>query len=256
MKEELRLDWFEATLETATQTLLLYAMLIAPNGVITQGKGRHGYKRATIFTDEDLTFTVLDIGNGGWPHIVASGHWSDTVRRMCKSLNVEGRITRVDIACDSLEGWNPAEKRVLQWADDHPKSKLIMVGDFYRQEAGRTYYVGAASSDRRIRIYEKGIQLGENPEWVRVEYQLRPKERAAKTWAYKASLEEIANSSRAFVALRAKAGFYAPPVYDRQAREPIFALARQYGNALKQEVPEAYRLIIDYLQHEWRPKDD
>jgi len=256
MLDELQIDWFEATLDCPTQTILLYAKLIAPDGLITQGNGRHGYKRSIIFTDDNLTFTVLDLGNGGLPHIVASGHWSETVRRMCKTMGITGRVSRVDIACDSLEGWLPAEKRVLQWADDHPKSKLLMVGDFYRQESGRTYYVGAPSSDRRIRIYEKGIQLGENPEWVRVEYQLRPKERSAKEWAYNATIEELANSSRAFVALRAKAGFYAPPVFDRGQREPIFALARQYGKALQAEVPEAYRLIIQYLQREWKPTDE
>jgi len=254
IENELRIDWYEATLEVATQTILGYASLIAQDAELAVGKGRHGYHRSIIFNHEDLVFTILDLGNGGFPHIVASGHHADTVRRMCNALGVTGRVSRIDIACDSLEGWLPAEKRVLRWADEHPKSTLLSVGDFYRQEKGRTYYIGAASSDRRIRVYEKGIQLGENPEWVRVEYQLRPKDKAAKAWAYSASIEELANSSRAFVALRAKAGFYAPPLYERAEREPIFALARQYGRALQEHVPDAYRLIIQYLQHEWRPE--
>lgn len=254
--EAMRLDWYEATIETTTVAILTLAHLIIDSGetpTVDIGHGRHGYKRSTKFTTAQFEFTILDLGNGGWPHIVASGHNAITAQRLARQLTRVGRVSRIDIACDSLEGWLPAERRVLQWADDHPKSALLSVGDFYRQEKGRTYYVGASTSDRRVRVYEKGIQLGENPEWVRVEYQYRPKGREAKQWAYAADLDDLANSSRAFVALRANAGFYAPPLYERAKREPIIALARQYGRALQDEVPEAYRLIIEYLKRDWRP---
>lgn len=254
--DELRIDWYEATLEVPIESLLAMCVMIcdAENPpVITTGKGRHGYHRSTLVVHEDFELTILDLGNGGWPHIVASGQHAATARRIALSLNVVGRVSRIDIACDSTEGWLPAEKRVLQWADDHPKSTLMAVGDFYRQEKGRTYYIGATTSDNRIRIYEKGIQLGGDPNWVRVELQHRPKNREAKAWAFKASIEAIANSSRAFLATRALEGFYAPPLYERAKREPIFALARQYGKALQAEVPEAYRIIVDYLKYDWRP---
>lgn len=256
METELRLDWFEATLECETATILAMATLVADLDdppTIVYGRGRHGYKRSVSFSCKAIEFTILDLGNGGYPHIVAGGKNASLAKRIALSLNVVGRASRVDIACDSLEGWLPAEKRVLKWADEHPRSALLSVGDFYRQEKGRTYYVGASTSDRRIRIYEKGIQLNDDPNWVRVEFQYRPKGREAKQWAFSASIEDIANSSRAFVALRALNGFYAPPLYERAKREPIFALAHQYGRALREEVPEAYLLIIDYLKRDWRP---
>jgi len=256
MAPGLRLDWFEATLECETVSLLALAVIVADsNGqpTIDYGKGRHGYRRSVKVVGDQCELEILDLGNGGWPHLVATGMSADLARRIALTLNVVGRASRIDIACDSLEGWLPAEKRVLQWAEDHPKSALLSVGDFYRQEKGRTYYVGAATSDRRIRIYEKGVQLGENPLWVRVEFQYRPKGRAAKAWAFKASLDELANSSRAFVALRAFDGFYSPPLYERPAREPIIALAHQYGRILRQEVPDAWRAIALYLKLDWRP---
>lgn len=178
----------------------------------------------------------------------ATGPSADLARRIAVSLNVVGRVSRIDVACDSLEGWLPAENRVLKWADEHPNSVLLFNGDFYRGERGRTYYTGSPTSDRRIRTYEKGIQLGEDPNWVRVEYQYRPKGREAKAWAFGATLDEIANSSRAFLALRAFDGLYSPPAYERPARQPIFALAHQYGRILKQEIPEAWRAIQDYIR--------
>lgn len=255
----IRIDWFEATLECETVTLLTLAAITDESydgmDVVSYGKGRHGYQRSIIYRSTDLEFTVLDLGNGGYPHIIGSGQHAETVRRIALSLNVRGRVSRIDLACDSTEGWIPAEKRVLRWADEHPKSSLLAVGDFYRQEKGRTYYVGAASSDRRVRVYEKGIQLGENPDWVRVELQYRPKGKPAKEWAFKASLDELSNSSRVFVALRANQGFYSPPLYERSGREPMIALARQYGRTLQEHTPEAYRIILDYLRNDWSPSE-
>lgn len=254
----MRIDWYEATLECLTADIIYWAQYLSnpgDEGVITYGKGRHGYGRSVNFASDEINFTILDHGNGGWPHIIGTGIHAHKTKLISQMAATVGRVSRVDIATDSTEGWEPAERRVLTWADDHPKSTIILVGDFYRQEKGRTYYIGASSSDRRVRVYEKGVQLGENPDWVRVEFQYRPKGKDAKAWTFKATTDEIANSSRAFIALRALEGFYAPPLYERAKREPIFALAEQYGRALQEHVPEAYRLIIEYLRREWTPND-
>lgn len=256
MNDELRLDWYEATLECDTVTLLAMCELVAgldDPPTLIYGKGRHGYNRGIIVSSEKFELTILDLGNGGWPHMVAGGASADIGMRIAKMLSVPGRITRVDIACDSLEGWMPAEQRVIEWADTHPKTKLLSVGDFYRQQDGRTYYVGASTSEKRIRVYEKGIQLKGDPNWIRVELQYRPNNRGAKSWAFGATIEEIANSSRAFLALRANSGLYAPPLYERPARQPIVALAHQYGRTLKAEVPDAWRAIVQYLRYEYVP---
>lgn len=260
---KLTVDWYEATLECDTQLILAYALLVASEGSPewSYGKGRHGYHRSINFLSEHLAFTILDEGNGGYPHIIGSGQQAPNVRRLARALGVTGRVSRIDIACDSTEGWISAEKRVLLWADEHPKTQLLAVGDFYRQEKGRTYYIGASTSDRRVRVYEKGVQLGYEPGteeymWVRTELQYRPKGREAKEWAFKATTEEIGNSSRCFIAVRALDGFYAAPNFVQKRREPIFALARQYGRVMQEEVPEAYRAIIEYLRNDWRPEYD
>lgn len=248
---ELTVDWFEATIETETLTLLAMMQIIAGSDdrlVMIDGRGKQGYQRSIMVTGDQFQIEVLDLGNGGWPHMKATGASADLARRIALSLNVAGRVSRIDIACDSLEGWNTAEPRVLKWADEHPHSILHSVGDFYRGERGRTYYIGSNTSSRRVRVYEKGIQLGVDPNWIRVEYQFRPHGRAEKAWAYNASIEELANSSRAFVALRATEGLYTPPRYARPERQPILALARQYGNALREHVPAAWHEIYLYLK--------
>lgn len=248
----LRVDWFEATVELDTHVLLAYLALFCTDDteewVMKKGKGQHGYLRSTQLIGPTFECTVLDLGNDGYPHVRATGQNADAVRRVLHGIGCAGRASRVDIACDSLEGWTTAERRVLDFADTHPKTQIMHMGDFHRAERGRTYYLGAPTSERRVRIYEKGIQLGLDPQWVRVELQLRPNNRAAKGWAFRATLPELANSSRTFVAVRALEGLYVPPLFERPGRYPIHALAHQYGRILKQEVPEAYKIILEYLK--------
>lgn len=259
MTTELRLDWYEATLECDVLTVLAIATLAAGSGsgggeaVTTVGRGQHGYKRKTVIEGGGLSITVLDLGTDGWPHIIGTGQNADYARTIAHASTTVGRVSRVDVACDAIETWWSAYSRAAQWGAEHPSARIIDYGDFMRGEKGRTVYIGATTSERRIRIYEKGIQMGLDPMWIRTELQYRPNNRAAKAWAYNATLEELSNSSRAFVALRADAGFYTPPAYQPPGREPLIALAHQYGNVLREQVPEAWRIIVNHLQHDWTP---
>lgn len=255
---ELRLDWYEATLECDVLTVLAIASLAGTTNdgeapKVTVARGMHGYKRKHIIEGNGLEVTILDLGTDGWPHIMGTGHNADRARIIAKASANVGRVSRVDVACDAIEPWWKAQGRAVQWAIAHPNTPVTHVGDYLRAERGRTFYVGATSSARRIRVYEKGIQTGGNPEWVRVELQYRPDNRNAKAWAYSATLEELASSSRAFVALRADAGLYTPPAYQPPGRQPLIALAHQYGNVLREQVPDAWRIIVNHLQHDWTP---
>lgn len=255
---DLRLDWFEATLECDILTVLAITMLSASQSETAKpemvvGRGRLGYKRSHTIKSETTEITILDLGSDGWPHIIGTGQNADIARRIALASTPTGRVSRVDIACDALEPWWKAQGRATTWAIDHPRTPITYVGDFLRATNGRTIYVGAPSSERRVRIYEKGIQLGENPDWIRVELQYRPNNRNAKAWAYQAGLDALANSSKAFLAMRAIAGLYAPPAHERPGRQPLLALARQYGNVLRDEVPEAWRIIVDHLKYDWKP---
>lgn len=255
----LRLDWFEATLECDVVSVIALAMVVGQSvdgtdPTMKVGKGRNGYKRSHVIESEHFTITILDLHASGWPHIVGTGASANAARQIARSIASDGRVSRIDIASDTLEGWAAAENRVALWALEHPKTSVTHFGDFYQQQRGRTLYVGAPASERRVRVYEKGVQLGEDRNWVRVELQYRPPNRAAKAWAFNASLTDIANSHRAFVALRGSADEYTPPGYVRPVRQPIIALAQQYGNVLREEVPEAWRIIVDYLKRDWRPR--
>lgn len=254
----LRLDWYEATLECDVLTVLAFSVLTATtdDGIkpsVQVGRGVHGYKRKHVIEGNGLTITILDLGTDGWPHIIGTGQNADYAQLIARASTTTGRVSRIDIACDAIEPWWKAQGRATTWAIDHPKTPITHVGDYLRAEKGRTLYVGAPSSERRIRVYEKGIQMGGEPNWIRVELQYRPNNRNAKGWAFDSSITEIADASRAFLALRTFEGLYTPPAYRPPERQPLLALAHQYGNVLREQVPDAWRIIQHHIQREWKP---
>jgi hypothetical protein len=48
------------------------------------------------------------------------------------------------------------------------------VGDWIQAKHGRTLYLGGKMSRVLVRVYEKGKQLGVDPNWVRLEVVVRP----------------------------------------------------------------------------------
>lgn len=100
-------------------------------------------------------------------------------------------ISRIDIACDDREGYLDMEWIIkktrareinsrLRWKDIHESIN----GEV---KAGATVYIGAPSSDFRIRIYDKALEQGVDGHWVRVELVMRQKNANA-------FVEEMTNS--------------------------------------------------------------
>lgn len=98
----------------------------------------------------------------------------------------DARLSRVDLAYDDLEGTTYPVSRAL---DDYragsfttggnaPSFKLIESGSL-DAPCARTLYVGKRENGKMCRVYDKGRQLedSQHPDWVRVELELRAKDR-------------------------------------------------------------------------------
>lgn len=88
-------------------------------------------------------------------------------------------VSRIDVACDDREGYLDMDKIIgktmsndinsrMRWRDIH----FSLNGT---QKAGSTVYIGAPSSDFRVRIYDKALEQGVDGHWVRVELVMRGK---------------------------------------------------------------------------------
>jgi phage replication initiation protein len=96
---------------------------------------------------------------------------------------IGARITRLDLAVDYLDGAYTVDDAVAMYqsgaftTNGRPPSSHV-AGDWLNKVMGRTLYIGKSTNGKMLRVYEKGIQLGElNSPWVRFEVQLGNRDR-------------------------------------------------------------------------------
>ena len=88
-------------------------------------------------------------------------------------------VSRIDIACDDRKGFLNMEEIVEKVQANEINSRMtkrsVIVSFDGTQRSGSTIYLGAPSSDFRVRIYDKALEQGEPGHWVRVELVMRSK---------------------------------------------------------------------------------
>jgi len=130
--------------------------------------------------------TVLISLNGQGCTLAQSG-WEARLQRWLQTQVTEARLTRVDIAYDDYEGQflTPETARaecqqqtngIFYTSGRYPSWQLV--GDWDSPTGKKTLYVGSPQSEKRLRIYTKGRELGDplSP-WIRSELVLRNSKR-------------------------------------------------------------------------------
>lgn len=184
----MRFDWYQATV--AENPIVLVEALraaLAKDGTITNGKGRHNYHQSFVVKDGrgERVALVLAGGPNGHPNITASGNATEPFVKCVREFWPQHRVTRFDVAEDmaqvgAFESLEAVCREVA--ADRGVKGRTIIPDD---PSEGRTYYLGAPTSDVRVRLYDKTAQTrkelppdrhSEIPDhWVRLEVQVRPR---------------------------------------------------------------------------------
>ena len=86
-------------------------------------------------------------------------------------------ISRIDIACDDREGYLDMDKIIDKTRSNEINSRLLRRTINFslngKEKAGATVYIGAPSSDFRVRIYDKALEQGVDGHWIRVELVMR-----------------------------------------------------------------------------------
>ena len=93
--------------------------------------------------------------------------------------DADSNVSRIDIACDDRDGCLNMDQIIAKtWANEinsRMKRRDVHFSLEGTQQAGATVYIGAASSDFRVRIYDKALEQGVEGHWVRVELVMRGK---------------------------------------------------------------------------------
>lgn len=86
-------------------------------------------------------------------------------------------VSRIDIACDDRSGALDMNEIIRKVQDNEINSRMtkrsVVVSYDGVQRGGSTVYIGAPSSDFRVRIYDKAAEQGFDGHWIRVELVMR-----------------------------------------------------------------------------------
>lgn len=86
-------------------------------------------------------------------------------------------VSRIDIACDDREGYLDMDQIIDKTRSNEINSRMMKRTINFSldgiKKAGATVYIGAPTSDFRVRIYDKALEQGVEGHWVRVELVMR-----------------------------------------------------------------------------------
>ena len=174
----MRWDWYSATVPEAPEAVLGALCAAQDLAGVYPTKGLYSYDRgAQVKRGERLFATCYWGGVNGdeSTHVQASGQDTPWVVSQLRQHWPAHRVSRADV-CEDYTGpmtWDRLLALALSVADEH-RIKTNTVGDWIKGEDGRTLYLGGRTSIARARVYEKGIQVGHDRDWVRAELQVRP----------------------------------------------------------------------------------
>lgn len=185
-------DWYQATIPLQADDVVREYQEGLPgcSGTEISERGGHGYRNTVVFLDSrgDELSTMMHGGNQ-FPNIKATSHRAPAAARLIRKLWPIHRVTRLDVAID-YAGTGVFD-HLLGLARDIVERNRIKTGLMYQPDLlhrGRTYRIGSPSSPVIVRLYEKGLmEIGrgynEDPDWTRLEIQVRPQKEAKTAFA-------------------------------------------------------------------------
>ena len=245
----MRFDWYAATVRDGPDSVL--ETLSRDLGAeVVAGVALHGYDTGwDLKAGGSVVARMLCGGRNGAPHVWASGDdtgpFVSAVRARWPNLH---RVSRMDAAedFDGEGAWDWLYRVSLALADERGL-KIDQAGDWHREIAGRTFYIGGRKSAVSARLYEKGKQLRGlaldggadiSADLVRLEVQVRPEGAARDRAAFGEPGEAFGYADWTRELARQLLGLDVERVHIRERRESdderaIEWLVWQYGEHLE-----------------------
>lgn len=244
----MRFDYYTASIEAKPDWVLDHLAGSFECSDVTPTTPKNGYERAYNVVRGDSVLARVQWGGSSVGKRVWASASGDRAPAFAAVVRDEFRghnLLRADVAIDYCEpgAWDSLYALGLETADKFGL-KVKHVGDYHREQDGRTLYIGSRTSAAMNRIYEKGKQTGGDPDHVRAELELKPQNAKAKqVYAY-ASPEQMWMATRwtqhVLKVLTGADGMQpAPPGTIRQLTDDERALefmAKQYGNILRRKL--------------------
>lgn len=238
-----KFDWYQATIPQDASRVAdtLRHHLDGCRDIRSLAKGGNGYLDTRVFIDArgDELGRMLSGGNLH-PNVRATSHRSPDMARTIRANWPEHRVTRLDVALDytgegAFDHLHAIAREVVD--RNRLKSGLMFQPDLL--ERGRTYRIGSPASPVMVRLYEKGLHEStrdrrEDPDWTRLELQVRPQKAAKSTFATVSPMDAWGATRWTSQLIEAVVGDE-PPRIDASPRQESewertqAALVQQYG---------------------------
>lgn len=244
----MRFDYYTASIDAKPDHVLGFLNGSFEQSDIVPTAPKNGYEKAYNVTRGDsvlarVQWDGVSVGARVWAS--ASGDRAPDFAGLVRSEFSDHNLLRADVAIDYCEegAWDSLYSLGLQTADLY-NLKVTHVGDYHREQDGRTLYIGSRKSAAMERIYEKGKQTGGDPNYVRAELELKPQNARAKQVYAHATPEQMWHATKwtqhVIKVLTGSEGMQpAPPGTIRNLTDDERALdfmARQYGNILRRKL--------------------
>lgn len=183
----MRFDWYQATIPETPEALIDGLFESLGGDEVKHARGKHNYHHSTTILDGagDRIALVLHGGPNGHPNVTASGEKTPSFVQAVRGKWAEHYVTRFD-AAEDFDGEGAYERLhgvCREVAEDSRIKGRAIIPDDLRE--GRSYYLGAASSDVRVRLYDKAAEMRRHIEpgrhhlipdnLTRLEVQVRPR---------------------------------------------------------------------------------
>jgi DNA relaxase NicK len=243
----MKFDWYQASIPEAHHSTVMEAISgLNYYGDWEQTRPLKGYTESAQFVLGGQSLCRINFGGQNeqyGPNILASGSGAPKIAEVVRKNFPNHRVSRVD-SCEDYyhkDIYEYLRKKALKIAKEQGVYVREIVKPLDDCDDGRTLYLGSDSSAVRLRLYEKGKQLGQRQDWVRAEVQLRP-QKDVKAIAAALSPQQIWGMSKWSHALAVQMGHEELKRVDVQIYQPSDH-QRAYAFMLKQ-----YRKVFEQMR--------
>lgn len=201
-------DWYGASVPRSRNWLDQVVKMAFPHGVWEICRAKNGYSHGEQLLNPDgsVLFTVYYGGaaQGGNLYCFATGAAAESFSQFIRSVCPDHELVRADVALDFDEpyAWLTLFDLGMR-AGSELKLMTSYQGPSEQERAsvtdkGRTLYIGSRQSVGMFRLYEKGKkECKDRPDWVRLEFEFKPKNKGARFHYAKASHLDIMQATKA-----------------------------------------------------------
>lgn len=207
----MRFDYYQASVKGVDEGLIMRQLSnVKYYDDWQESKAGKGYRHAAQLVNAGVVSATVQWGGPNeehGPNVTGSGQNAVMVSEVLRQHFPVHRVSRVDACIDYYhpDAYKYLRKAALKIAEIRKIACREIIKPVESSNDGCTIYLGSPSSVLTSRIYQKGLQLGGDPAWVRLEGQLRPAKNL-KDIAAKLSPTDVWGCAKWAIDLRAACG--------------------------------------------------